>query len=396
MRSLFLLAQAMFLLGGSSTFGQTNDASADTNAPPLKSPSGHFVVHSRSQFDNQLLMRWAVQTAARVEQVVGKPVPFENRFIHVVVRASKDVATNAVSVTEGRVGGATIQRLSLADTSDRVLETAQEPLCRLLLSGFLAIRGEEERPTAGPSPSVPRWLSTGISESLYPFLKARNSGQVLVRWRAGQLTTLAGLLKIQAEPGKEPDKAVCGAWMTWILSRSDKADCFQKIVVRINAGEPLSAEWFIPLVPGCKTVVDLNERWDNWILHQRHTVYDPGSVTTAFISQLESELTLYPGESGIPLSTDLTKRIGIHELVAMRNEPWIPQVASDKGMSLRILSAGRGKDLQDVMENYGQFFDALGRKRTPTKTLEDLLSKADAALARLRLVAEAREQKETP
>jgi hypothetical protein len=184
--------------------------------------------------------------------------------------------------------------------------------------------------------------------------------------------------------------------MTWILSRPDKAECFQKIVARIKAGESLSAEWFVPLVPGCETIANLDEQWDNWILQQRYTVYDPGLVTTAFITQLESELTLYPGQSGIPLSTNLLMRIGIHELVARRNEPWIPQAARDKGVSLRVLSAGRGKDLQEVVENYGRFFDALGKKRTPTRTLKDLLSKADSALERLRLVAEFLEQRGTP
>jgi len=389
MRRLLLLVPALLLFGRGVTFGQADEASADGRTPPLRSPSNHFVVDGNDPNTNQRLMRWAGQAVTRMEQVVGEPVPFENQSIHIVIGASEDTATNAVSITERRVGGTLVQRLLLPDGGDKALEMAREPLCRLLLSGFLAVRAEAPKP-------VPRWLSTGISESLYPVLRARNSGQVLALWRAGRLTTVAGLLKAQSEPGKEPDAAVCGAWMTWILSGQDKAERFQKMVERIKAGESLSAEWFVPLVPGCKTIADLDEQWDNWILQQRHTVYEPGLVTTTSITHLESELTAYPGQSGIPLSTNLMKRIGVHDLVTQRNEPWIPQVARDKAVSLRMFSAGRGKDLQEVVENYVQFFDALGKERTPTKTLKDLLSKADGALERLRFVAEVFEQKETP
>jgi hypothetical protein len=265
-----------------------------------------------------------------------------------------------------------------------------------LLAGFFAVRAADGRHAVGTSTSVPRWFSIGISENLYPVSKARNSGQVSARWRAGRLTSVPGLLKAQAEPGKEPDKAVCGAWMTWVFSRSNKAECFRKMVERIKTGESLSADWFVPLVPGCRTIMDLDEQWDNWILQQQHTVYEPGLVTTAFLSQLQSEIALYPGESGIPLSTNLARRIELRELVTRRNEPWIPLVARDKGISVRILATGRGKEVQEVLEAYGRFFDALGKKRTPTRTLKDLLSKADSALERLRLVAEFLEQRGTP
>ena len=184
--------------------------------------------------------------------------------------------------------------------------------------------------------------------------------------------------------------------MTWVLSQPEKGECLRRVFERVAAGDPLSAQWFVPFVPGCATVADLDEQWDRWILQQKRVVYDPGLVMSDVIRQIEAQLTLYPGDSGIPLSTNLNERIEIRDLVARRKETWIAGVAQDRAMRLRVLSAGRGQELRDVVEAYCEFFEALGKNRTRVKTLEDLLAKAQSDLDLLRHASEQVEREQEP
>ena len=399
-RGLVLLAaSAPLVLGAPGALrGQnTNGLPPAGGDTVLKSPSRHFLVEAPDGFTRQVLMRWAEQTAGRIEQVTGLSLPFENRIVRIVVRQGGSAGSNEVSITQARSIGTLVQSLLLPGSEAGILSDAREPLCRLLLAGFLPGRAGKGQPSASGAPSsVPCWLSMGIAGNLHPTVKARNSAKVLRRWSAGQLTPIAELLKAQTEAGEDPDKAVCGAFMTWVLSQPEKGECLRRVFERVAAGDPLSAQWFVPFVPGCATVADLDEQWDRWILQQKRVVYDPGLVMSDVIRQIEAQLTLYPGDSGIPLSTNLNERIEIRDLVARRKETWIAGVAQDRAMRLRVLSAGRGQELRDVVEAYCEFFEALGKNRTRVKTLEDLLAKAQSDLDLLRHASEQVEREQEP
>jgi hypothetical protein len=389
------LALALCLL--SSWVGTTSGQTTNSLYPnsPLKSPSGHFIVDGPDRIGNQVLMSWVEQSARRIEQVTGMPLSFEDRSVRIIVRATND--SNAVTISQSRFAGYVVQRLFLPKYDDQSLECAREPLCRLLLNGFVISRsGKWRRGGTNEIPSVPLWLSIGISENLYPALKAHNCGMVLNRWHAGELATISEIVKAQVEEDAKPDGVVCGAFLTWLLSVPDKEACFRKMLDRIAAGEKISIEWFLPFFPDCGTMSELDERWDDWVLRQKRTIYDPGRITASFIDQVESELVLYPGDFGIPLTTNLGERIELHDLMSRREEAWIPSVARSKSMSLRVLSAGRGKEIQDVIESYARFFDELEKKRTRPETLKKLLVKAESDLERLRHLAEEAEQTQSP
>lgn len=394
----------------------------------IKSPSRRFTVVSSDVREGLELTNWAEQIAVKVEQAIGIELPSgKSSIVRIVLypevrSVSKD--SSRVMTTQELVDGQLVQRLLIYDYDNADPKDALETLCHLLLNSYVvnrlrALKISNPTLTINHQPStIPYWLVVGMAQSLYSSLRARNSEVVLRRWQEGQLLPLAQFLRSkEPQPSlnhtsaevpiakrigteedlssialakedqpltvmNDADKAVCGLLFGWIQSFQNKRECFEKIFERLAAGKDVSPEWFVTCIPACNSIADLEEEWDNWILRQKDIVYEPGTITSGLIDNLKAELLLYPGNFGIPLTSSLDRWIEFRDLIEQRDASWIPAFSSSKGISLRLLAAGRGKEFGDVVDSYCRFLEALRRGKS-RRTLEKLLGQADEHLKTL-------------
>ena len=327
---------------------------------------------------NMELAGWADNLAARLKKLIGLESPFDNRVFRIVVRQSADEDTGIASGTQQcDENGRLVQRLVISGYANAVKEDVEEVFCRLLLNGFVVAKRMHETPENRVKATVPRWLSDGVVQNLTPSAKAQNSRIVVAMWKKGELPSLSKFLNADAQAADAPvDRPLSGVFVAWLLSMPGRGELLDRIFARIAEGEAVSQEWVATLVPGCESVSDLDEKWENWLLRQRHIIYTPGTAAADSISELKSQLLFYRGDFGIPFSTSQSERISLHGLIEERNAGWIPGLVESKCASLRFLAIGKGDEFKDVVEAYCSFLTAVSGKKNP-KQLEKLLKTAN-------------------
>ena len=393
-----------------------------TNAPlsrsasdlaTITSPGGHFSVTGMDRVGAMWLAHWADKTLSRTSQFLGFELEGPDGLIHISLREAGEQAPGTVMAAQGVVGGRLAQRLVIVDMESAPREAAEEALCALLLGRHvlaLWLKGQggvsgaaeaEERLRA-----TPPWLATGVAQNLHPQIRARNSRAVLDRWQRGELPSLAALLSnvgddAAAEPreraravrvvgaggtGAGLDVATAGMLVGWLAAEPGSELRSKAMLARLAEGGDVSRGWLATVVPGCDTAGDLDDRWDAWILRQKRTIYQPGVTTPDALQWLESELLLYRGESGIPLTlaADVTSRVGLGDLIEARGSEWVRTVARNKSARLRLLSVGRGRALKATVDAYCRYFDALVQGGGSDARLRRLLEAAEVENDRLK------------
>jgi hypothetical protein len=340
-----------------------------------RSTSGHFVVTGPDANANMELSIWADDFAGRVEKLVGLTMPFENRTFNIIVSVGTNSGPGVVSGTQQLNNNQLVQRLFIEDYTNAVREDAEAVFCRLLLNGYVA---ERKPSTANKQPlSVPRWLAEGVAQNLSPSARARSTKYVLEKWQNAQLATLAYFL--DGANDQPVDRPMAGILVTWLLTLPEKSGLFEKFFECLAGGGAITRERLVTCVPDCESTADLNEKWENWLLKQRLMVFRPGKAPPEIVNQLQSELLLYRGESGIPMKSNVFERITYNELIGESNSPWIPALVQSKSASLRFLALGRGEEFGAVVESYCRFFAALAQNKS-RKQLEKLLKTANEGL----------------
>lgn len=356
---------------------------------PMRSHSGRFYIVGTNGVAKLQLLRWAEEFADKVEALVGIPLAFDHRVVRLVVREEPG-AGGRVATSQYVAAGRLVQRLTVVnyDVVDR--ELAWEALVHLLLSGygFRATAGAG----AAPPPEVPHWLSLGVSQNLYPETKEQNRAVVLAAWRSRGLPPLSAVVE---EPGIYPAgpgaaatndvarrKAVCGLFAGWLLSLPDKPQRLQRLFDRVAEGGDVPFDWVAVSALGCPGAADAEERWDNWLVKQKRVVNLPGVAPPGMADLFRGELLLYPGDSGIPVGSNVQARLTARDLIPLREERWIPGVARRKTARLRLLATGRGPQAAAVADAYGGFFGAL-ESGSGAGELARLLEAAERALREL-------------
>jgi hypothetical protein len=329
------------------------------------------------------VLNWAEEAAGRFERVTGLPVSSPAHFeIRISLRPASTGAVPAGVI--GRTGAWVepgpkrfVQGMAILGVQRVDPEDADAELCASLLTCLAATR-----PLASGAPrvvpAVPSWLSVGLSQNLHANRKARNGEALGERLLEGRLPSIPSLLGAEGAP----DRAASGGLAAWILSFPGRAERLGAILDRVAAGGGVTPEWFATSLISCESVSELDEEWDAWVLRQKRMVYEPGVAGPEFLRRLRWDLAVYPGDPGVPLSTNLSERISFRRLLERRDESWVPLAARSKAVSLRLLAAGRGREAVRVAEGYAFFLDGLGKKMR-SADLDALLKAAERDFARL-------------
>lgn len=365
-----------------------------------RSASGRFIVFGPEELANSELASWADELNAKLEKTTGLKPDFSRRTLRIIVQEDGDPETAIVSGTQGMDAGTIVQRLIIRGYTNAVREDCEELLCRLLLNGnlFNFIDMSAGPPAKPESLTVPRWFSEGVIRNAFPAYRAHDRPAVVQRWKQGESGMLNRLLTSATNPPAAVlDRPLAATFVGWLLSQPDKTNRLNQVFARIASGEPLDAEWLAQVIPGCASGGDVNEAWENWLLHQTYVIRNPGKPTLDVVNRIRAEFILYRGDFGIPMTNGVCERVSIEQVIRERNGDWIPAFARTKIASFRFLAVGRGKDVSEVVEAYCRFLTALGESRDKD-TLDTLLKKANDLLAALqrRVEAESRVATETP
>ena len=88
---------------------------------------------------------------------------------------------------------------------------------------------------------------------------------------------------------------------------------------------------------------------------------------------------LYPGDFGIPISSQPGKVYTLRDLIQERKKDWVPGAARNLSGRLQLLGVGRPDTFKQVVEAYQQYLKALADGKR-AGTLEKLLEKAEAGM----------------
>jgi len=341
----------------------------------MKSQSGRFMVVGTNRVDSLLLMRWLEEVSDRVERITGMKLPFENREVRVILRGENGPVEDFVFLEQGFVGKTLIQRFYLSGSDAAYDEDGRQGLCRLLLSGYV------EQGARKPL-NVPPWLWVGVERNLSPRVRARNMTTVLNAWRRGRLATIDWLLESsnQGKPWSELNAALSGVFLKWISSLPGKKERFAAIFHRLAGDATVTQPWLLNQMSQPGETAALDDLWDRWLLKQSKIVHEVGTVSSLVLDQLSSELLLYQGAYGIPLSANVGSPGVMGDLVALRDEPWIASFVRAKRRRLQLMSAGRGESFKKVVDRYCEFLAKL-EEGDREDALVSCLYTAEAAFA---------------
>jgi hypothetical protein len=350
---------------------------------PYRTPSRRFVILSPETLDNMEAGRWAEAMTDRVASILSEPLPFDRREIRIVIRPSVSASTETVTeaecgplaVTRKLEAGRLVQRMVVPRLDCLAADPVRMAFCRLLLQGFVT---PAQR---GPAPvEVPRWLIVGVMRNLGREQRQADAFAMVREWRAGRVPPLADWLRrADGEWDDTTDGPTSALLLAWLVAASEGNELMRRLFDHIAAETTLQGDWLATeLVGEGARISDLEIAWDAWIMRQQRKVFVPGSTPPAVLQQLYGELLLYPGAFGIPLASGIERGAEFDALISQRKADWIDAFCRAKQMSLRALAVGRGAVVQDTVERYTVFLDALVRGKR-TSRLERLLSEAEAA-----------------
>ncbi len=345
-----------------------------------RSISGHFIVTGTNRLENVALASWCEEVTDRVESVTGFSLPFNNRTVHLNVSAENAALPEVLYVQVVRRGNQWFHLVYLEDYDVAYSSEGLQRLCASLLAAYVGVS------LNATEPAFPPWLVKGVEQNLWPKVRAENIEKVLALWRSGGLISFWDILgdgsPVPPDRLDDPQRlAAYGVFVHWLTDLPTRQKRFQALFKQLSAGQPLTMEKLTLLVSeGGELRAD--EAWERWLIQQEHVVYALGMVSTRLIDQLRSELLIYPGVCGIPLSVELPKGSLLAQLVPLRKEDWIASFVRQKRSRLDLLAAGRSESFRSIIVRLGQFLSNL-EKGASGAVLLRRLEAVNAALTQL-------------
>jgi len=360
---------------------------------PIFTHEGHFLTEGTNSLENLELRQWAEDVAVRVARTVGAELPHgEARVIRITINNDDPVSSGRVMAEEGMEKGVFVRRLKIYNYEKIGRSEANEALCKSLLGGYVAYRhpkpvdSVDEVSSAAymgtNSLSLPGWFYRGMSRYIYQDMRAVDVDAVLRVWKNGRLKPFPEFLNGVEVEKDYPYAPVYTIIVAWIESLPDRHEIFSKMFDQLASGGALSPDWFAKNIPGCHSVSDVDEQWENWIIKQWRVVHRLGVATALQVEQLKERLVLQQGDVGIPLSPNSTRRITFKSLTEMKSDEWLQAVLKSKIWELRLLGMGKGRNFNDVVDAYCRFLDAVSAGKRASY-VKDLLDKADKNLEEL-------------
>ncbi len=366
------------------THGRSVDLSRVNALKPYRTPSHRFAVLGPETLDNLEAGRWAETVCDRLEEAIAGPIPFTRREIRIVIRPPESDATGMVveaecalqALTQGIEDHRLVQRMVVPAVDCLAEEQVRIAFCRLLLEGFFPVSWSDPDPV-----QVPHWLTAGLARNLWRAQRGEDAFAMVERWRQGSVPPLADWLARDPEAWEATADAPMSALLVaWLLEPPAGYARLGRLLDRLADGVPIGSELLAAeLLGGGADAADLEVAWDGWIMRQQRKVFRPGTTPPDVLDQLSVELLLYPGAFGIPLASDIERGAGFAALIDRRKADWIDGFCRIKLASLRALAVGRGSAMQETVERYGAFLEALARGKRSGR-LQKLLAEAEDAL----------------
>jgi hypothetical protein len=342
---------------------------------PVRSASGRFTVYSPDFAEKARLCAWADDAAARTEKLIGIPLSFQRRIFRISAFPLGEGERPSVSRRTRSSGGWLTQELVIRGLDRTPGETVLEAFCELLIDGYVPAMTPGD--AAGDGPRLPQWLSVGVAQNLYPFLRARNSKAALRRLKEQRLPEFTDLLEWEYVPqGRWMEKAYCGLAVAWLASGPDAASDFRAIFRRAAEREPISAEWLAAHVQGGRSVSAMNSGWREWVARQDRKVYDLGGLSYEMVEDLSAALVIQPEE--LP-GAAAEGEVPLAELIRMRRSPAVRMLGARLTAELQRISIGKAPEFSRVTDAYCRFLQGLN-SRCPGFVLRHRLRTADRLL----------------
>jgi hypothetical protein len=329
------------------------------------------------------VLQWADRVADRVQKMTGlKPFLGPQRRMRLVV-GDLGPATNAVTARQVFDGGQLVQEVCISDYTTADIRSTERALCRVLLEGYVVV-GDGKPGPDGASRSrpfadvtrfhVPDWLVEGFARNLKPDVRARDSELVLTAWQGGLLLPLSVFLRtghlvnprtVAADPAWAGSltgqlvQAHSAEVVDWLSSQPEQEAFFRSLFELLAGSGPVTPEGLAGSLPGCTGVADLEDRWEQWLVGQKRTIFVPGQTTRRGLEQLRGHLLLYPEESGMPPQIGRYQPVDFQSLIGLRDQPWVARATRERIEGLQRLAVGRSEPFQAVAAGYCEFLSRL-------------------------------------
>ena len=363
----------------------TNVTTSISDTSVLRSTPSRYAVISTNRVWNISLMRWVETLDVKIERLTGLKMSFDSRLIRIVVM-DKQSGKSGVKWSQGYDQGRFIQYLNIYDYLLSDVAQSEIAICGLFLNGYVVDRqqvisvkdGSIARSQLG---KVPSWLALGVARNLYPAYRAVNSAELLSLYDKGELLSVAELLQQfnDSEMDHKLNRYICGMFVSWLSKTPEHAGMFDKLFVIFAENKQLTAMELSSIINSCDSVNAMEEMWRDWVLRQKRMVYDFGVVTPDVVKKLKGLLVITPAECSKVNGPATDVNLPFSELISIRKESWMSSCARQKIISLKLMFVGRGVEMNQVIDLYCDFLNAL-EKRNGRRRLAKLLKKADDAM----------------
>ena len=338
----------------------------------LRSPSGRFVGYGTNTVQVSDLVRWADDTAERLDRLLGVMPPQGRPPIRMVLTVDPGSTSGWVRVAS--VSPALHFVVANYETVD--VHAARRALVDGLLAEF-STWGTAQKTAALAAPA---WLVTGMMRNMDPALRESDYEATFAVWREGRVPPLAECLAgLQSDTAT--NAAMTGVLVQWMLSLKGKDSCIREVMSRASGGAAPRADWFYTFT-GCRIPADLDAAWERWLMGRQWVIGETGRRPEWLVEQIRSERLIYPADSGIPNGKPGDPPLTLKDLIRERKAKWAREAASSRAVRLRLLAAGRANEVSDVLNAYSRFLEAVNDGRSEAR-LKSLLDDADRRFAAL-------------
>ncbi len=351
------------------------------------SPSGRFSIISTNTMINMDLSRWAEGVASKLEESTGLDVLTGiNRKLRIVVRDEETHSPPGVDFLYSAINGKLVLTMVIRNYDSVSIRRCRLILCKMLLVNWIAERkvraSAREIAAFLNNHDPPQWFTTGLWLDIDHSIHGRINDSAMGKWENGKVPIVTSLLKTFSREVDKDNRDVVWAFFSWLKTIGKKKVVFDRILGRIASGREITSQWLAGLAEQ-GSVEDLELDWDSFFLERRRMVLTPGMPSLGALRQLEGQLLLYRGNSGIPLDGEIKEKNGLASLIEKKGVPWLDEFVRSKTVSLRLTAMGRGKDFREVVESYCLFLEKL-QKDEDDKKLILLLQEANRKLEKLR------------
>ncbi len=335
-------------------------ADGDWRLSTVRSSSGRFFITADDPGDRLLLSRWADDVYLRFQKA-WKPaveLPAERVFDIIVDAERRMDVPGSIQIRRSIRG----QRVNLGLRIDYVAslngESFIEAVCAMILDALI-VEAQPQEDRTFYEENAPHWLSVGVAQNLYPWLRTRNQRLVVNGWRSGDLPSMDTVLTWHELPVYRSFKhAVSSVWVAWASDLwPHPSEALQYWIGLLAEGWPITPDSLQPDAPE----LPVSDGWEPYVvsLQRLFTAGDTLSAVERY-GRLRRALQAVPGVSGVPSDMQGSNQDhGLDALIPLRRESWIALFSQSRQNELSVLAAGASPEFQALIARIAEFMQSL-------------------------------------